>query len=229
MQELKTNIQEVKKYLIVGLSNIMFSNKKETESVDDNDDEYSFQKDNIKSRLDLLFARYNLVIKKFDEACDKLTNSIISYGELYGPESIGLTINYYNLAIYFDEAFPEKDRTDVIRGIIIRIAEIWKKHFLGESFEGFNGKIVYNIEQSDKELLLLEGEYYVRKILSMIRKRLNDDKDLVLKFKIIRFLILKEMNSTVYKEVLSQVIKLRDSCNVVDKAFLDDLNDKLII
>jgi hypothetical protein len=77
--------------------------------------------------------------------------------------------------------------------------------------------------------LLLEGEYYVRKILSMIRKRLNDDKDLVLKFKIIRFLILKELNSTVYKEVLSQVIKLRDSYNVVDKAFLDDLNDKLII
>jgi hypothetical protein len=63
----------------------------------------------------------------------------------------------------------------------------------------------------------------------MIRKRLNDDKDLVLKFKIIRFLILKELNSTVYKEVLSQVIKLRDSYNVVDKAFLDDLNDKLII
>jgi hypothetical protein len=63
----------------------------------------------------------------------------------------------------------------------------------------------------------------------MIRKRLNDDKDLVLKFKIIRFLILKELNSTVYKEVLSQVIKLRDSYNIVDKTFIDELNDKLII
>jgi hypothetical protein len=140
MQELKSNIQEVKKYLIVGLSNIMFSNKKETENVEDDDEEYTFQKNNIKSRLDLLFARYNLVIKKFDEACEKLTNSIISYSELYGPENIGLTINYYNLAIYFDEAFSDKDRSDVIKGIILRIAEIWKKYFLGERFEGFNGK-----------------------------------------------------------------------------------------
>jgi hypothetical protein len=142
MQELKSNTQEVKKYLIVGLSNIMFSNKKEDENIEDEDEDYTLQKNMIKSRLDLLFARYNLVIKKFDEACDKLTNSVILYSEIYGPESIGLTINYYYLAIYFDEAF-EKDRSDVIKGIVLRIAEIWKKYFLGEKYEWFQCKFFY--------------------------------------------------------------------------------------
>ena len=78
------------------------------------------------------------------------------------------------------------------------------------------------------ELLRIEGEYYIRKIFYTIKHKLNDDKDLTLKFKIIYFLILKEMGSNKYKEVLNQVIKLRDSYNVIDKAFLDDLNDKLI-
>jgi hypothetical protein len=142
MQELKTNTQEVKKYLIVGLSNIMFSNKKEDENIEDEDEEYILQKNNIKSRLDLLFARYNLVIKKFDEACEKLTNSIILYSEIYGPENIGLTINYYYLAIFFDEAFEGKeDKSDVIKGIVLRIAELWKKYYLGEKFEGFQSNL----------------------------------------------------------------------------------------
>ena len=86
-----------------------------------------------------------------------------------------------------------------------------------------------NIEYPDMELLRVEGEYYVKKIFSIIKNKLGEDKDLTLKFKIIQFLLQKE-NGTVKhpKEMLTQIIKLRDSYSGMDKGFVDDLNEKLI-
>jgi hypothetical protein len=142
------NIPEVKKYLIVGLSNLMFSNKKSDESKEDEagdfeeDEEIAKEKKNLRSRLDLLFARFNLAIKKYEESIEKLTNSIILYSEIFGPESVGLMPHYYYLANYFAEKPFDKDDTQELREIIIRniylkIADIWKKQFLGEKNENF--------------------------------------------------------------------------------------------
>lgn len=143
--DLKSNLQEVKKYLIVGLSNIMFSDKKENDTDEMDEDIYEAkEKKRLKSRLDLLFARYNLLNRHYQEACEKLTSSIIQYSELYGPESIGLTINYYYLATYFDEILDLDSKFDTIKGIILRIAEIWKKYFLGEKFEQFDRNLNLN-------------------------------------------------------------------------------------
>lgn len=147
------NIPEVKKYLIVGLSNLMFSNKKsdeskeETENIDmEEDEEILKEKKLLRSRLDLLFARFNLAIKKYGDSIEKLTNSIILYSEIYGPESVGLTPHYYYLANYFAEKPFENDDTQELREIIIRniylkIADIWRKQFLAEINENFESKI----------------------------------------------------------------------------------------
>lgn len=150
------NIPEVKKYLIVGLSNLMFSNKKSDESKEDEgvemeeDEDILKEKKNLRSRLDLLFARFNLAIKKYEESIEKLTNSIILYSEIFGPESVGLTPHYYYLANYFAEKPFEKDDTQEIREIIIRniylkIADIWKKQFMGERNENFECKFCFLI------------------------------------------------------------------------------------
>lgn len=148
------NIPEVKKYLIVGLSNLMFSTKKNEESKEgdmhetEEDEESMTERKNMRSRLDLLFARFNLAIKKYDEANDKLTNSIILYSEIYGPESVALTPHYYYLANYFNEKPLEQnerqDKRDVIiRNIYLKIADIWRKMFIGEKSELFKSKFFY--------------------------------------------------------------------------------------
>ncbi len=49
-----------------------------------------------------------------------------------------------------------------------------------------------------------------------------------LKVKVIRVLILKELGSELYKETLNQVIKIRETINISDRSFLDELNDKLV-
>ena len=145
------NIPEVKKYLIVGLSNLMFSNKKSDESKEDDamddeeDEEIMKEKKNLRSRLDLLFARFNLAIKKFEESIEKLTNSIILYSEIFGPESVGLTPHYYYLANYFAEKpFEANDsqeqREIIIRNVYLKIADIWRKQFLGEKNDNFDCK-----------------------------------------------------------------------------------------
>jgi hypothetical protein len=137
--DLKANLQEVKNYLMVGLSNVNLSDKKEIYKDEYEEDIFEIkEKKRLRSRLDLLFARYKLLNKHHQEACDKLTSSIIQFSELYGPENIGLTIHYYYLATYFDEIL-EDNKFDVLKGIISRIAEIWKKYFLGEKFEQFDG------------------------------------------------------------------------------------------
>jgi hypothetical protein len=147
------NITEVKKYLIVGLSNLMFATKKEggeNEGVEIEEDEESNKlKKKLRSRLDLLFARFHLINtnRKYDEAIDKLSNSIILYSEIYGPESVGLTPHYYYLANYFSDKPSDsdwkQDKKDVIiKNIYQKIADIWRKFFLDEKNELFESKIV---------------------------------------------------------------------------------------
>jgi hypothetical protein len=142
---------EVKKYLIVGLSNLMISSKKKEDSKDEGsyeNDEATKYKNNLRSRLDLLFARFNMVNmnNKLSDAIDKLTNSIILYSEIYGPESVGLTVHYFYLAEYFSRQHFEKhenqDSRDVImKNIFLKIADNWKKFFIGDKNELFECNI----------------------------------------------------------------------------------------
>jgi hypothetical protein len=234
-------LEEVKKYLIVGLSKLLFANKKEAEGEEANDyedEEESKNKTNkLRSRLDLLFARFHLVNagKNFNEGISKLSNSIILYSEIYGPESVGLTPHYYFLASYFSEKpfneYETQDERDIIiKNIYSKIAEVWKKYFLGEKSELFESKnnliLVTNV---DNNLNLIIGDYYVKKIISRLRANFSNDKELELKIKIIRVLILKELGSELFKETLNQVLKLRDSLIITDRLFLEDLNEKLVL
>ncbi len=57
------------------------------------------------------------------------------------------------------------------------------------------------------ELLFIVGEFYVKKILRVIRKDYANDMELEFKFKIIRALILKAMKNDLYKNYLNQVLE----------------------
>lgn len=150
---LATNSEpEIKKYLTVALSNLSFSNKKkdenkELESQEDIEEEILLTKDKQEktSRIDLLFGQYLLNTSKFKQAKEKIINSIILYSEIYGPESIGLTSNYYYLASCFlnenaknQESFPDSEI--IAKNIYLKIAECWKKFFLGEKHDMFDCK-----------------------------------------------------------------------------------------
>jgi len=152
---LPDSLEEVKRYLIVGLSKLLFANKKEIIKEENFQyEEFEDTKktcDKLKSQLDFLFARFHLANdnKNYDEAISKLSNSIIMYSEIYGPESIGLTPNYYYLANYFAEKpledYETQDTRDVIiRNIYNKIANIWKFFFLGEVNEMFESKFSLN-------------------------------------------------------------------------------------
>lgn len=93
--------------------------------------------------MDFLFARYNLLTKKYEEAIDKLTGSIITYSEIYGPESVGLTAHYFFLANYFSEILDKDadERDVIITKIYLKITEIWKKYFIGENNDLFESNI----------------------------------------------------------------------------------------
>lgn len=145
------NDSEVKRYLIVGLSNLMFSAKAKEETKDEDDIEGEEQEDiekdrNAKrSRLDLLFARFNLNNSKWSDAIEKLSNSIVLYSQIFGPESIGLTPHYYYLANYFAEKPLDPNekwdkREVIIKNIYSKIAEIWRKFFIGDVNEFFESK-----------------------------------------------------------------------------------------
>ncbi len=83
-------------------------------------------------------------------------------------------------------------------------------------------------DPENNNLNLIVGEYYVKKIISRLRANFSTDKELELKMKIIRVLILKELSSELFKETLNQVIKLRESITISDRSFVEDLNDKLV-
>ena len=137
--------------MIVGLSNLLFSNKKRDDDSNDpelvEDEDLKREKKNLRSRMDFLFARYNLLTKKYDEAIDKLTASIITYSEINGPESVGLTPHYFYLANYFSEIIDKdaEERDVIIINIYLKITEIWKKYFIGDKNELFESKISLNI------------------------------------------------------------------------------------
>jgi len=76
------------------------------------------QKIKLRSKLDLLFARYNLAIKNSENAIEKLTNSIILASRIYSPESPELTSYYYYLARYF---ISNKEKDIVIVNIFYKV------------------------------------------------------------------------------------------------------------
>jgi hypothetical protein len=143
---------EVKKYLTVALSNLSFSNKKkdetkEAETAEDIEEEMLLAKDKQAktSRIDLLFGQYLLMTSKYPEAKEKIINSVILYAELYGPESVGLTPNYYYLASCFlsenaKNSEKSPDSETVAKNIYLKVADCWKKYFLGEKHELFDSK-----------------------------------------------------------------------------------------
>jgi len=83
------------------------------------------------------------------------------------------------------------------------------------------------IANVDDNLNLIVGEYYVKKILAKCRANFSSDKELELKFKIIRVLILKELGSELYKENMNQVLASIEKYKIGDESFLQDLSDKL--
>lgn len=145
-------LPEVKKYLTVALSNLSFSNKKKEEKegdlIEHQEEEILAAKDRkIKtSRIDLLFGQYLLLTDQFKEAKEKIINSIILSSEIYGPESVMLTPNYYYLASCF---LTENSKTNdksidselIAKNIYLKIADCWKKCFLGEKHELFDSKL----------------------------------------------------------------------------------------
>jgi len=72
---------------------------------------------------------------------------------------------------------------------------------------------------------LIEGEHYILK-MQRARSILLIDKEIELKLKIIRTLILKELGLE-YKEYLNQVFRLRDSLKDYSDPFYESLKDKL--
>ena len=100
-------LSEVKKYLIVGLTNLLNASKKgDDKNLEERKStEYDPEEVNrklLQSRLDLLLGRFNLNSDTPPEkTIDKLNSSIIIYSEIYGPENVGLTPQYYYLAEYF--------------------------------------------------------------------------------------------------------------------------------
>jgi hypothetical protein len=155
--DMQNKLDEVKKYLIVGLSKLLFANKKEAAVESDlpdteEDEEFKNRTNKLRSRLDLLFARFHLVNinKNLEEAMNKLSNSIILYSEIYGPESVGLTPHYYYLASYFIEKKlgdkeTQESRDIIIKNIYQKIADVWRKFFLGEKCEMFESNTKYII------------------------------------------------------------------------------------
>ena len=150
---LATNSEpEIKKYLTVALSNLSFSNKKkdenkELETQEDIEEEILLSKDKQEktSKIDLLFGQYLLNTSKFKQAKEKIINSILLYSEIYGPESIGLTPNYYYLASCFlnenaknQESYPDSEV--IAKNMYLKIADCWKKFFLGEKHDMFDCK-----------------------------------------------------------------------------------------
>ena len=195
---------EVKKYLTVALSNLSFSNKKkedgkELESAEDFEEESLLVKDKQTktSRINLLFGQYLLLTAKYKEAKEKIILSIILYSEIYGPEFVGLTPNYYYLASCFLSENSKisdnsADSLIVSKNIYLKIADCWKKYFLGEKHELFDTNV-------DHKLNLNIGKYYVNLIISKIgtyfKSEKSEDKELelILKYLAIRVLILKEL------------------------------------
>ena len=229
----KKKLSEVKKYLIVGLTNLLNASKKGDEKNlgERGANEYDIEEVNrklLQSRLDLLFGRFNLKSDAPPEqTIDKLTSSIITYSEIYGPENVGLTPQYFYLAEYFlatvfKDQTKEANKRTIVKKIYSKIAELWRQYFAGKINPLF-------MQNSDDNLLLAIGETYVKLINNKIATEFprNSESELDLKFKMIKVVILKKTNSDLYQQALNNVLdqqkKVEDQ--LLDKEFFDDMNE----
>ena len=94
---------EVKKYLIVGLTNLLNASKKKTSNNNMNfSDNEEITKKLLQSRLDLLFGRYNILTRApANETVDKITSSIITFTPISMPENVGLSRKFHDLHKHF--------------------------------------------------------------------------------------------------------------------------------
>ena len=229
----KKKLSEVKKYLIVGLTNLLNASKKGDEKnlgergVNDYDSEEVNRK-LLQSRLDLLFGRFNLKSDAPPEqTIDKLTSSIITYSEIYGPENVGLTPQYFYLAEYFlatvfKDQNKEANKRTIVKKIYSKIAELWRQYFA----DVVNPLFLYN---DDAPLLLAIGETYVKLISNKIATEFprNSESELDLKFRMIKVVILKRTKSDLYQQAYNNVLDLQKKIEsqILDKEYFDDMNE----
>ena len=229
----KKKLSEVKKYLIVGLTNLLNASKKgDDKNLEDRkSNEYEPEEVNrklLQSRLDLLFGRFNLKSDAPPEqTIDKLNSSIIIYSEIYGPENVGLTPQYFYLAEYFlvtvfKDQNKEMNKKIIVKKIYSKIAELWRQYFAGKVNPLFK-------ENADEELLLAIGETYVKLINNKIATEFprNSESELDLKFKMIKVVILKQNKSDLYQQALNNVLdqQKKVESQILDKEFFDDMNE----
>lgn len=217
---------EVKKYLIVGLTNLLNASKKSDEKTYEKKEEFDQEeiyKKLLQSRLDLLFGRYNLMTRApVEQTIDKLNSSIITYSEIYGPENVGLTPQYYYLADYFlDYSDPEeKMKRIIVKKIYVKIADLWRQYFN----DMVNPKFLFN---DDTELLYAIGETYVKMINNRISNVFtrNSETELDLKFRMIKVVLLKRTGSDFYPQALNSVNEFKEKVadKILDKDYMSDL------
>ena len=229
----KKKLSEVKKYLIVGLTNLLNASKKGDEKNlgERGANEYDIEEVNrklLQSRLDLLFGRFNLKSDAPPEqTIDKLTSSIITYSEIYGPENVGLTPQYFYLAEYFlatvfKDQNKEANKRTIVKKIYSKIAELWRQYFA----DVVNPLFLYN---DDAPLLLAIGETYVKLISNKIATEFprNSESELDLKFRMIKVVILKRTKSDLYQQAYNNVLDLQKKIEsqILDKEYFDDMNE----
>ena len=229
----KKKLSEVKKYLIVGLTNLLNASKKGDEKNlgERGANEYDAEEVNrklLQSRLDLLFGRFNLKSDAPPEqTIDKLTSSIITYSEIYGPENVGLTPQYFYLAEYFlatvfKDQSKEVNKRTIVKKIYSKIAELWRQYFA----DIVNPLFLYN---DDAPLLLAIGETYVKLITNKIATEFprNSESELDLKFRMIKVVILKRTKSELYQQAYNNVLdqQKKVESKISDKEYFDDMNE----
>ena len=229
----KKKLSEVKKYLIVGLTNLLNASKKgDDKNLEERKStEYEPEEVNrklLQSRLDLLFGRFNLKSDAPPEqTIDKLNSSIIIYSEIYGPESVGLTPQYYYLAEYFLTTVFKDQNKEIKKKIIVKkiyskIAELWRMYFA----DTINPLFLYN---DDSTLLLAIGETYVKLISNKISTEFprNSECELDLKFKMIKVVILKKTKHDLYQQALNNTLdqQKKVESQLLDKEYFNDMNE----
>ena len=228
----KKKLSEVKKYLIVGLTNLLNASKKgDDKNLEERKStEYDPEEVNrklLQSRLDLLFGRFNLKSDAPPEqTIGKLNSSIIIYSEIYGPENVGLTPQYFYLAEYFlvtvfKDQNKEMNKKIIVKKIYSKIAELWRQYFA----DVVNPLFLYN---DDTPLLLAIGETYVKLISNKIATEFprNSESELDLKFKMIKVVILKKTKSDLYQQALNNVLdqQKKVESQILDKEYFEDMN-----
>jgi len=229
----KKKLSEVKKYLIVGLTNLLNASKKgDDKNIGERSgNEYEPEEVNrklLQSRLDLLFGRFNLKSDAPPEqTIDKLTTSIITYSEIYGPENVGLTPQYFYLAEYFlvtpfKDQNKELNKKTIVKKIYTKIAELWRLYFA----DIVNPLFLYN---DDAPLLLAIGETYVKLITNKIATEFprNSETELDLKYRMIKVVILKRIKSDLYQQAYNNVLDIqkKNESQLLDKEYFDDMNE----